>query len=113
MKDNNKRNILYFECVSVKTLYQKMNLWQKENNKRFLSMSINKYQEKYCCIALTNPSEVVIVSGKRKREARVDNGHLWIDADLKYSKSFKGNLKKIVKESFRLFEMFSAKKGNQ
>lgn len=31
MKDNNKRNIIYFECVSVKTLYQKMDLWQLEN----------------------------------------------------------------------------------
>ena len=70
MKDNNKRNILYFESNLMKDLHDNMNEWQVENKKRFLSMSINEDQGKYCCIALTNPSEVVIVSGRRKREAR-------------------------------------------
>ena len=61
MKDNNKRNILYFESNSMKDLHDNMNEWQIENEKRFLSMSINKDEGQYCCIALTNPTEVVIV----------------------------------------------------
>jgi hypothetical protein len=63
MADNNKHNILYFEGSSMRVLHNTMDEWQKENEKRFLSMSVNKDGETYCCIALTNPSEVVIVSG--------------------------------------------------
>ena len=63
MTDNNKHNILYFEGSSMRGLHNTMDEWQKENEKRFLSMSVNKDGETYCCIALTNPSEVVIVSG--------------------------------------------------
>ena len=63
MADNNKHNILYFEGSSMRVLHNTMDEWQKENEKRFLSMSVNKDGDSYCCIALTNPSEVVIVSG--------------------------------------------------
>ena len=61
MADNNKHNILYFEGSSMRVLHNTMDEWQKENEKRFLSMSVNKDGDSYCCIALTNPSEVVIV----------------------------------------------------
>ena len=77
MKDNNKRNILYFESNSMKDLHDNMNEWQVENKKRFLSLSINEDQGKYCCIALTNPTEVVIVDGG-KRTARVYKGNLFV-----------------------------------
>ncbi len=77
MKDNNKRNILYFESNSMKDLHDNMNEWQVENKKRFLSLSINEDQGKYCCIALTNPTEVVIVNGG-KRAARVYKGNLFV-----------------------------------
>ncbi len=78
MKDNNKRNILYFESNSMKDLHDNMNEWQVENEKRFLSMSINKDEGKYCCIALTNPTEVVIVDGGGKKKARVYKGNLFV-----------------------------------
>tara|TARA_B100000427_G_scaffold253592_1_gene217014 strand:+ start:268 stop:537 length:270 start_codon:yes stop_codon:yes gene_type:complete len=61
MSENNKHNILYFEGQSMKQLHSNMDEWQKDNEKRFLSMSVNKDGDNYCCIALTNPSEVVIV----------------------------------------------------
>jgi len=78
MTDNNKHNILYFEGSSMRVLHNTMDEWQKENEKRFLSMSVNKDGETYCCIALTNPSEVVIVSGNNwdKTQARVKDGKL-------------------------------------
>ena len=62
MSDNNKHNILYFEGQSMKDLHNNMDEWQKDNEKRFLSMSVNKDGDNYCCIALTNPSEVTITN---------------------------------------------------
>ena len=77
MADNNKHNILYFEGSSMRVLHNTMDEWQKENEKRFLSMSVNKDGETYCCIALTNPSEVLIVDGNYLSDkAHVKNGRL-------------------------------------
>ena len=64
MDKNNKHNILYFEGQSMKQLHNNMDEWQKDNEKRFLSMSVNKDGDNYCCIALTNPSEVTITNDK-------------------------------------------------
>ena len=75
-KDNNKKNILWFRATSMKNLYKKMENWQEENEKRFLSFSIEKENSNYACIALTNPSEVVIVSGWKSKEASVKGGKL-------------------------------------
>jgi len=72
MAENNKHNILYFEGSSMRVLHNTMDEWQKENEKRFLSMSVNKDGETYCCIALTNPSEVVIVSGSDGKYTHLD-----------------------------------------
>jgi hypothetical protein len=44
------------------TLYRELENWQKESGKRFLSVSIEKDGDSFCCIALTNPTEVVIVA---------------------------------------------------
>ena len=71
MTDNNKHNILYFESQSMRELHSNMDEWQKDNEKRFLSMSVNKDGDNYCCIALTNPSEVIIVDGYNVEGARV------------------------------------------
>ena len=60
--NNNKKNILWFTASSMKNLYVKMESWQKENKKRFLSFNIEKEDSNYACIALTNPSEVTIVN---------------------------------------------------
>ncbi|QTA84818.1 hypothetical protein [Desulfonema magnum] len=76
MSDDNKHNILYFEGSSVRKLYENMETWQHENRKRFLSTSIQKDGDKFCCIALTNPSEVVVVCGKFEHQAFVTDGCL-------------------------------------
>ena len=73
MPDDNKKNLMYFESESMKGLYDCIKQWQEENKIRLLSTSIQKEGNKFCCIALTNPSEVVIVDGKgRGNRATVD-----------------------------------------
>ena len=76
MKDNNKRNLLYFKANTMDKLHSEMDIWQKDNEKRFLSMSVEKDGDNFCCIALTNPSEVIIVSGKGSKQAKVYAGEL-------------------------------------
>lgn len=70
---NNKQNIYYFEGSSMRVLHDTMDVWQKENKKRFLSMSINKEGNSFNCIALTNPTEVIILDGSQAGGARVSN----------------------------------------
>ena len=45
----------------MKKLYGDMERWQNENLKRFLSTDVQRDENTFCCIALTNPSEVTIV----------------------------------------------------
>lgn len=59
---SNRRNLLYFQKSSMKKLYKSINKWQKKNKKRLLSLEIQKENNIYCCIALTNPTEVTIVT---------------------------------------------------
>ncbi len=63
MSEENKRNLQYFESSSMKALFELMKTWQIENEKRLLSLSIEKDGNNFCCIALTNPSEVIIMDG--------------------------------------------------
>lgn len=58
---DNKHNLVYFEAASMRDLYKSMEDWQNANNKRFLSASIHQDSGSFCCIALTNPTEVVLV----------------------------------------------------
>jgi hypothetical protein len=52
--------------------------WQHVNSKRLLSISIERDGDNYCCIALTNPSEVVITSRDGINHATVySNGALY------------------------------------
>ncbi len=60
MSDKNKQNLHYFEGSSMISLYQYIEKWQIENNKRLLSVNIQRDGDKFCCIALTNPTEVVL-----------------------------------------------------
>src|SRR5205085_11820726 len=76
MSDDNKRNLLFFESISVRELYDKMNEWQTVNRKRLHSISIQKDGDVFCCIALTNPAEVTIVQGSDT--AYVSGGALWV-----------------------------------
>jgi hypothetical protein len=71
MIDENKHNILYFENPSMRGLHASLESWQNDNQKRFLSMSIHKDGNNFCCIALTNPSEVVITDAATGVHAKV------------------------------------------
>ena len=72
MSDVNKHNLLYFESSSMRALYGCMEEWQHTNNRRLLSISIQQDGGSYCCIALTNPTEVVITSNDGERHAAVN-----------------------------------------
>jgi len=60
--DKNKRNIHFFSARSLHALYETLQLWQDSNKTRFLSLNIHPQGDGYGCIALTNPSEVVILA---------------------------------------------------
>ena len=59
----NKLNSLYFEAPTMKALFVQLQAWQVEHRKRLLNIQIQREGELLCCIALTNPTEVLIVSG--------------------------------------------------
>jgi hypothetical protein len=69
--ENNKLNTLYFEGSSMKELYESIQNWQLENQKRLQSLTIQKDGAIFCCIALTNPTEVIIVDGTAYKGASV------------------------------------------
>jgi hypothetical protein len=71
MSDENKRNLQFFEACSMRELYECMQAWQDINQKRLLSVSVQEERGKFCCIALTNPSEVVITSYDGKYHAAI------------------------------------------
>lgn len=89
MPDSNKRNLQYFAEFSMEELYKPMDAWQVENKKRFLSVSVQKDCDKFCCIALTNPIEVVIVDRDNSNyRAKVHfGGHLATSSDDPFRKS--------------------------
>lgn len=76
MSDENKFNLLYFEGCSMKELYETMENWQIIYRKRLLSTNIQKDKGKFCCIALSNPTEVVICNGSGGTQATVSGGNL-------------------------------------
>lgn len=81
MSDNNKRNLHYFEATSMKGLYESLEAWQAEEQKRFLSVSIERDGDSFCCIALTNPSEVIIMGAKDgSGGATVYDGKLYVES---------------------------------
>ena len=71
MSEDNNHNILFFESPSMRGLYDTMESWQNANQKRFLSVSIQQDHENFCCIALTNPSQVVITDRSGMNVAHV------------------------------------------
>lgn len=70
--NENKHNLHYFEDKSMKDLYETLEKWQKTNGKRLLSTTILKDKGKFCCIALCNPTEVIICNGDVEYQATVD-----------------------------------------
>ena len=81
MSDDNKHNVRYFQSSSMMGLYSAIEEWQNQNKQRFLSLSIERDGDDFCCIALTNPSEVVIVRGSGDEQARVVGGRLHVTSD--------------------------------
>lgn len=81
MTDENKRNLLYFESGSMRGLYNCMEKWQGENHKRLLSTNIQKDGDTFCCIALSNPTEVVICDGNGTDQVVVSQGYLWVTSE--------------------------------
>jgi hypothetical protein len=80
MSDENKHNLIYFEGSSMRELYNLMEEWQKTNQKRLLSTNIQQDQGKFCCIALSNPTEVIICSSAGSSQAYVGtDGRLWVN----------------------------------
>ena len=71
MYDDNKRNLLFFKNESMKGLYEAMDEWQDKNRKRLLSTNIQQDGGKFCCIALTNPTEVILCNGDGDYQAKV------------------------------------------
>ena len=82
MSENNKHNIQYFEAASMRELFDLLQTWQTENQKRLLSLSIEKEGNKFCCIALTNPTEVIIMDGYAHGGANVSHHKLSIRTDI-------------------------------
>ena len=80
MSDENKHNLFYFKNKSMKGLYETMEDWQRSNKKRLLSTNIQKDGGEFCCIALSNPTEVVILSGSKYAydQAMVVSGKLHV-----------------------------------
>jgi hypothetical protein len=72
MSETNKRNLVYFENPSMRGLYACLEEWQQANNRRFLSVSIQQDGSNYCCIALTNPTEVVITNADGTKNVTID-----------------------------------------
>lgn len=61
--DDNKRNLVWFEAPTMRGLFDAMDTWQAENGKRLQSVSVQHDAGAFCCIALTNPTEVIIKNG--------------------------------------------------
>ena len=62
MSNQNECNIQYFEAKSMRGLFDLIQEWEDENDKRTLSLSVEKDKGFFCCIALTSvdPREVLI-----------------------------------------------------
>ena len=76
MSEDNKRNLLYFEAPSMKELFAEMDEWQATHRKRLQSVSIQPDGGSFAAIALSNPTEVIIVNGYGSGGVAVGNNVL-------------------------------------
>jgi hypothetical protein len=82
MPSTNKHNIQYFESATMAGLHQELEMWQIEHKKRLLSTSIEKDGDIFCCIALTNPTEVTLYDPSGQVSVDVtDAGRLRVTTD--------------------------------
>ncbi len=63
MSEDNKRNLLYFEAPTMRELFAEMDEWQAKHRKRLQSVSVQPDGGAFAAIALSNPTEVIIVNG--------------------------------------------------
>jgi hypothetical protein len=84
MDEDNKRNLQYFEHTSMRGLYECIECWQAANRKRFQSLDIQRDGDLFCCIALTNPTEVTIVGGAGASQVHVMSGSLYVQEGTGY-----------------------------
>ena len=77
--DNNKHNLQYFESFSMRELHNDMVAWQTKYCQRLLSINIQKDGDMFCCIALTNPVEVVITNREVSDFVGVSHGCLQVE----------------------------------
>lgn len=63
VSEDNKQETRYVGASSMSQLFTVMDTWQAANRKRFRSMNDQHDGDLFCCIALTNPAEVIIVAG--------------------------------------------------
>jgi hypothetical protein len=78
MSSDNTHNLPYFESPSMRARYDCIEDWQVANRKRLLSICVQQDGGRFCCIALSNPTEVVIVGGYGNNQATVTNGYLYV-----------------------------------
>ena len=76
MSEDNKRNLLFFEAPTMRELFADMDEWQATNRKRLQSVSVQPDGNGFACIALSNPTEVIIVNGYGKGGALVADNSL-------------------------------------
>ena len=87
---NNKENLQYFENKTMRGLFDDMKEWQGKNQKRLLSNQIQRDGDLFTCIALTNPTEVVLcnergepLATKNQRVLYVSRVEDWIRPHLR------------------------------
>jgi hypothetical protein len=81
MANENKQNLQYFAAPSMRELYDQMETWQRANKKRLLSTSIHEDRGEFCCIALTNPTEVILANVNAHRGVLSVNVDNYVDFD--------------------------------
>jgi hypothetical protein len=63
MPDEYKTNLHYFAGKSMEELFAGMHIWQRKTGQHFLSISIEKDGDQFCCIALIQEPLFVNISG--------------------------------------------------
>ena len=76
MSEDNKRNLLYFEAPTMRALFAEMDEWQAKHRKRLQSVSVQPDGGSFAAIALSSPTEVIIMSGLLDGGAAVGNNTL-------------------------------------
>lgn len=78
MSEDNKRNLLYFEAPTMRELFAEMDDWQAKHRKRLQSVSVQPDGGAFAAIALSNPTEVIIVNGVGAGGAAVGTNMLFV-----------------------------------